>query len=56
MLRDKPQAAAVIGLVLVGLVAGLITAMLDVPKPWTYVVLAVVAAVAAVFMVRRFHR
>lgn len=56
MLRGKRQAAAVLGLVLLGVVVGGVTVLLGVEPPWTYVVVAVVAAVAVLAMMRRFHR
>ena len=56
MLRGKPQATAVLGLLVLGSVVGIALALLDVEAPWTYVVTGVVAAVAVVFMMRRFHR
>ncbi|GHH32487.1 hypothetical protein [Lentzea cavernae] len=56
MLRNKPQAAAVLGLVVTGIVLGAIVGLLDVPKAWTYVVVAIFAAIAVALMMRRFHR
>lgn len=56
MLRKKPQAAAVAGLVVLGFVVGAILGILDVRKPWTYVVLVMLSAAAVTFMMLRFHR
>lgn len=56
VLRNKPQVAAVLGLVVAGIVLGAIVGLLDVPKPWTYVVVAIFAAIAVALMMRRFHR
>jgi len=56
VLRKKPQAAAVIGLVALGVVVGAVVGILDVQKPWTYVVMVMFGVAAVAFMMLRFHR
>ncbi|SDG86555.1 hypothetical protein SAMN05216553_112168 [Lentzea fradiae] len=56
MLKGKPQAAAVLGLVVIGIVVGAVVTVLDVQKPWTYVVMVVLGVAAVAFMRWRFDR
>lgn len=55
MLR-KIRLWEVLGLVLLGLVVGAVTASLGVERPWTYLVLAVVVIIVVPAVLRRHER